>query len=309
MIKPFRKNVAISIDGGGIKGVMVTRALAFLEDYLGKSVHDIFRLATGTSTGAIISAGIGTGLTAEQMHELYCALGSKVFQKTLRSRLWLLARYRYPHWPLEKILKKHIGDITMGDFWTSDPITDVVITVFDLVANRTRFVKSWKKKYAKWPVVTVVLASSSIPTYFPAVRGRYVDGGVGSYANPCYLAAYEAKFCLNWDPAETTLISLGTGRDPHDLKPGDANKFWVWQWLSPLLGAFLQSADDQQVRLVQTFFKELDFRRFQVDFKEPIRADDPSKIPELTRYGDELGRKILNDETDWALDIQAGKVL
>ena len=53
-MKPFREHVAIAIDGGGIKGAMVTRALSILEDHLGKPSHDIFRLAAGTSTGSII---------------------------------------------------------------------------------------------------------------------------------------------------------------------------------------------------------------------------------------------------------------
>ncbi|UCG92855.1 MAG: patatin-like phospholipase family protein [candidate division WOR-3 bacterium] len=305
-MKPFRRHVAVSIDGGGIRGVMVTRALAMLEDHLGKSVHDIFRLATGTSTGSIISAGIGAGLTGAQMYELYCELGGTVFRKTWRSLFWPLTRYRYSHKPLASALKQYIGEITMGDFWSKDPRTDVVITVFDLVDKRTRFVKPWKDEYAGWPVVKAVLASSSIPTYFPTVEGRYVDGGVGSYANPCYLAAYEIRFCLEWDSVETTLISLGTGREPHTLRQGEADNFWAWNWISPILGAFLQSADDQQVHLVKTFFEKLDFRRFQVDLREPIKSDDPREIPKLSKYGEELGRKILNDETDrQALEVKA----
>jgi predicted acylesterase/phospholipase RssA len=199
--------------------------------------------------------------------------------------------------------------MTMGDYWATDPPTDVVITLFDLVENRTRFVKPWKEEYVKCPVVTAVLSSCSVPTYFPVVNGRYVDGGVGSYANPCYLAAYEARFCLGWDPGETTLISLGTGRDPHTLKTGAADRFWSWNWIEPVLGAFMQSADDQQVHLVRTLFDGLDFRRFQVDLKQPIQMDDPTKIPELTAYGDELGRKILNDETDRALEVKIRRVL
>jgi len=308
-MKPFRKHVAISIDGGGIKGVMVTRALAVLEDHLGKSVHDIFRLTTGTSTGAIIAAGIGAGLSGRQMHDLYCELGEKVFRRTWRSRFWPLTRFRYPNGPLRDALKQYIGDVMMGEFWSADPPTDVVITVFDLVTKHTCFIKPWKDKYAAWPVVKTVLASSAIPTYFPVVEGRYVDGGVGSYANPCYIAAYELCFCLDWEPAETTLISLGTGRDPHTLESGDADRFRVWNWLGPILGAFLQSADDQQVHLVRTFFEQLDFRRFQVDFSEPIKSDDPSKIPQLTTYGEELGRKILNDDVDRALEIKAKRTL
>jgi hypothetical protein len=302
-MKPFREHVAVAVDGGGIKGVIVTRALAILEDHLGQSCHEVFRLAAGTSTGSIISAGIGAGLSGTQMHQLYCEMGETVMRKTLRSWLWPLTRYRYSIEPLKDALRQHVGDMVMGDFWSATPPTDVVITVFDLVTNCTRFVKPWKEEYARWSVVKAVLSSSSVPTYFPVVEGRYVDGGVGAYANPCYIAAYEARFCLRWDPAETTLISLGTGRNPHALQPGDADRFWAWDWIGPVLDAFLQSADDQQVHLVRTFFEQLDFRRFQVDLREPIAMDDTSKIPQLTTYGDELGRKIINDETDRALEI------
>lgn len=303
-MKPFRKNVAIAIDGGGIKGTMVARALAIIEDHLAQQAHSIFRLTAGTSTGSIISAGIAKGLSGEQIHKLYCDLGEKVFKSSFRSRLWWLFRYRYSHEPLEKALKDYFRDITIGDLWLADPPTDVVITTFDLVTNHTCFIKPYKDKYAvDWSVVRAVLASCTVPTYFPVFEGRYVDGGLGAYVNPCYLAAYEACFCLNWDPAETTLISLGTGRDPHTLKVGNANRFHVWNWIEPGLGAFLQSTDDQQVHLVRTFFSQLDFRRFQIDFDKPIALDDPKQIPKLTKYGDELGRKIINDETDPAMEI------
>lgn len=121
------------------------------------------------------------------------------------------------------------------------------------------------------------------------------------------LAAYEMEFCLNWDPAETTLISLDTGRSPHTLQTGDADKLWAWNWLEPVLDAFTHSASDQQVHLVQTFFEQLDFRRFQVDLREPISMDEAKKIPELVAYGKELGRKILHDETDGAQQTQASQ--
>ncbi|MDY7078267.1 MAG: patatin-like phospholipase family protein [Chloroflexota bacterium] len=306
-MEPFRKHVAVAVDGGGIKGVIVARALSILEEHLGQSSHEMFRLAAGTSTGSIISAGVAAGLTGERLYQLYCELGETVFCKSWRSWLWPLTRYRYSQEPLKAAIKQHIGGMSLGDFWSADPPTDVVITTFDLVDNRTRFVKPWKEEYARWSVVRTVLASCSVPTYFPIVEGRYVDGGVGAYTNPCYLAAYEARFCLEWDPSETTLISLGTGRGPHTLRPGDADRFWAWDWIEPVLGGFLQSADDQQVHLVHTFFEHLDFRRFQVDLRESIALGDPGRIPELTEYGDELGRKILNDETDQVLEIAASR--
>lgn len=303
-MKPFRKNVAIAIDGGGIRGVIVTRALTLLEKQLGQPVNRIFRLAAGTSTGAIISAGIGAGLTAGQMHELYVTLGDVIFRKTLRSQLWLLFKYRYPLGPVEAALKEHLGDKKLGDFWSTTPPTDVVFTAYDLVDSRTRFIKPWKPEYADWPVTTAVLASASVPTFFPPVAGRYVDGGVGAYANPCYITAFEAINCLGWDPAETTLLSFGTGHFPIGLKPDQATGFWAWEWLNPIFGAFLQSAYDEQVQVVGTLFPGLDFRRFQVTLREDIGMDSADQMARMIEYGDELGQKMLNDETESIPDFR-----
>jgi uncharacterized protein len=304
-MKPFRKNVGIAIDGGGIKGVIATTALTILEDAMGKSVTEIFRLAAGTSTGSIISAGIGAWLQADDMQKLYIELGEKIFKKSWRTKLWPFTRFRYPNEPLEKALTGALGNIKMGDFWTNEPVTDVVITSFDLLANKTRFIKPWKEEYKDWPVVKALLASSSVPTYFPIVAGRYVDGGVGSYANPCYVAAYEAQFCLKWKPEETTLISLGTGRDPVHYDSKSLQKFYPWDWIEPILGAFLNSADDQQVHLVDTFFEALDFRRFQVNMTDPIEMDDTSQVNTLIKYGQQMGQMILNDMYDQAHQLKA----
>jgi predicted acylesterase/phospholipase RssA len=304
-MKPFRKNVAIAIDGGGIRGVIATTALSILEDAMGSSVTDIFRLAAGTSTGSIISAGIGAWLRAPEMQKLYIELGERIFKKSWRTALWPLTRFRYPHEPLENALRGALGNINMSDFWENEPVTDVVITAFDLLSNKTRFIKPWKEEYRDWPVVKAVLASSSVPTYFPIVASRYVDGGVGSYANPCYVAAYEAQFCLKWKPEETTLISLGTGRDPHKLSSGQLESFHAWDWIEPILGAFLNSADDQQVHLVDTFFKELDFRRFQVNMSSSIAMDDTSQMDVLIEYGEQMGQMILNDMYDQAHQLKA----
>ena len=112
---------------------MVARALSKLEDHLGKSSQEIFRLVAGTSTGSIIAAGIAAGLTGDQLHQLYCDLGGTVFRKTWRYYLWpFLARYRYSSKPLENAIRQHIGDIKMGEFWSGNPRTDVVFTTFDL---------------------------------------------------------------------------------------------------------------------------------------------------------------------------------
>lgn len=302
-MKPFRKNVAISIDGGGIRGIIPARALMMLEEKLGKRCHEIFRLAVGTSTGSILAAGIARRLTAEQMLKLYVDLGKDVFKKTLRSRLWFSVNFRYPRPPLEKALRENLGEATMGDLWKEKPPTDLVVTSFDTIINSTRFIKSWKPEYEVWPVYKAVLASAAAPTYFPVVDGHFVDGGVGSYNNPCYLAAYEIQFCLKWKLEETTLISLGTGRAPGGLEFGQADRFLPLHWVAPLLDAFAHSADDQQVHLVNSLFGGLDFRRFQVDLDKPIGLDRLSDIPDLIKYGEKMGDMLLKDKLDRAHKI------
>ena len=302
-MKPFRKNLAIAIDGGGIKGVIVTKALSMVEEQLGYPLHERTGLTAGTSTGSIIAAGLASRLDAKTLNELYLELGDEIFHKSIRTFLWPLFNYRYSNRPLKKALQKYFGEKSIAKLWSAKHPIDVVITTFDVVENRTHFIKPFKGNYADWSVVKAMMASAAAPTYFPSIDGRYVDGGVGAYGNPCYLAAFEIMFVLGWKLSETTLISIGTGRDPNDLKPGEVNHFLPLRYINPILDAFQVSAADQQVGLVSRLFNRLDFRRFQVDLKTSIQMDDPSSIPELIQYGEKLGEMMLKDDTDRAMKL------
>ena len=299
-MKPLRKHVAIAIDGGGIRGVMVTKALEVLETALGKPLGDVCELAAGTSTGSVIAAGIAIGLRAEEMTEMYRKHAPEIFARTWRYYLWFLANYRYSHDALKRELDAQSHQKKMGDLWTDARKFDLVIVARDLHEARTRFIKSWKPEYAEMPITTAVLASAAAPTYFPVVEGRFVDGGVGSFGNPCFIAAYEARFCLDWKAEETTLISLGTGK----LAPGAnglplhaPDRFTPLNWISPILDSFLSDAGDQQARIVDQFFTGLDLRRFQI-VTEQIALDDIAQVDRLIEYGEQFGQMILNDQTD-----------
>ena len=306
-MKPFRDKVALAVDGGGYRGIMVARALDRLEEHLGVASHDIFSLTAGTSTGSIISAGIHVGLRAKRIYELYEELGQVVFRKTWRS-FWPLSSYKYSNRFLADALRKRLGETSLKDFWASRPDKDLVITVRDLMENRTRFIKPWKIEYGDWTLWKAVLCSCSVPTYFPVVDGRFVDGGVGAFKNPCYVAAFEACYCLGWNPETTTLISIGTGRHEEKFERGHFNRYNPLKWIRPLIDTFISDADDLQVRVVRKFFEQLDFRRFQIDI-QPIAMDDHSKTEELTAYGDRLGEMILSDEQDQGVDNPHGHPL
>lgn len=309
-MKPFRKHAAIAIDGGGIRGVMVTKALEALENHLGKPLGEVFELAAGTSTGSIIAAGIALNLRAADMTALYKNLAPKIFKKTWRAYLWPIANYRYPNDALRLELETQSQHKTMGDLWTDARKFDLVITARDLHEARTRFFKPWKPEYQALPIATAVLASSAAPTYFPVVEGRFVDGGVGSFGNPCFIAAYEAHLCREWAPEETTLISVGTGKPApgaNGLPLHAPDRYTPLQWIAPIVDSFLTDAGDQQSRIVHQFFEGIDLRRFQI-VTEPIAMDDVAKIERLIEYGKRFGEMILNDETDPDLERPVYKV-
>ncbi len=335
---PLREHVALAVDGGGIKGVMVARALMALEERLGQTLPEIFHLTAGTSTGAIIAAAIAEGMDASRILDLYRSLAKRVFPPSWRcfGPLKYLVPYRYTRRGFDRALAEHLGDVTLGQLHERRPDFHMVVTASDLLASETRFIKLYKERYRDWRLRDAVTASSIVPTVFPPFQHRYrtedepadwipeprwwLDGGVGSYSNPCYMAAYEIAFCLGrrgWRLDNTTLLSIGTGINPpekvwknllHSWRRKPTQLFGP-EWIMPTIDTFLRDANLQQMRLVQHFFVDavekretgtgLDFRRFNVDFDDPISLDSVGSLELLGgRYGEELGRKILADEQE-----------
>jgi hypothetical protein len=111
---------------------------------------------------------------------------------------------------------------------------------------------------------------------------------------------------------------MGTvGNNPHQpgnwqvtsCQPaGRCHQTFAWEWLTPIFGAFLQSADDQQVHLVDTFFDQLIFADSRWTWMNPLKWTDTSQMPLLLTYGNILGEKIINDHYDRAMGIVAPKI-
>lgn len=82
----------VSIDGGGIRGIIPLCALVELEKTTGRPARDIFSFVAGTSTGAIIAAGIAAGIPARRMLELYLAHADDVFGHRWWRAPWNVAK-------------------------------------------------------------------------------------------------------------------------------------------------------------------------------------------------------------------------
>jgi patatin-like phospholipase/acyl hydrolase len=109
----------LALDGGGIRGIISLEILRKIENQLATatSAGGDFRLGNyfdyigGTSTGAIIAAGLAAGKTVEDLIKFYVSAGSLMFEKAaMLTRL----RYFYEADPLRQKLVEVLGDRKLG---------------------------------------------------------------------------------------------------------------------------------------------------------------------------------------------------
>jgi uncharacterized protein len=270
---PEGKKTILSIDGGGMRGVIPVKMLAYLEEQTGKPAYELFDLVAGTSTGAIIAAGLGLGLTAQQMLEaVYRDRLPRSFGETKGCAFWFRfvvrnrLRYMYPMTPFLN---------AMAEFTQRKRIRDmdkciVLLTAKDLRTSNTYYIVNHgpgAAAFADWPISGAVAASGAVPVYFPAVLGNLVDGGVGVHTNPSLAATIEAVEYIGFDPANILHISLGTGFRATDRKEGEGSKMNPIDWMQYALDEILDDAKLQTVYNTRAIYgpQGMDFRRYNPD--------------------------------------------
>jgi len=229
----------LALDGGGIRGVMSLEILRKIERDLaaatGKGASfrlgDFFDYIGGTSTGAIIAAGLAMGKSVQELIDFYIEAGPLMFEKTS-----LIGRLRsfYQADPLRKKLNSVFGERTLGEedlrslllVVTRNATTDspwpVSSNPLARYNDRTR-----ADCNLQIPLWQLVRASTAAPVYFPPEIVEwdkndptktffFVDGGVTPYNNPAFLLFRMAtlpQYRLNWPTGEgrMMLISVGTG--------------------------------------------------------------------------------------------------
>lgn len=207
----------LAIDGGGLHGILPARLLEYLEWKVGGRLVDFFDLIVGTSTGGIIALGLGAGIRAEVMKDLYVRRAAMIFsrQRLFVRRFW---RAKYNPKGLETTVRGVLGDTMMRDL-----SGHIMVIAFDLDAMHPRFLKSWRAHSAGWHAWRAAMATSAAPTYFPPFV-TYVDGGVFAN-NPAAQAFAEARKL--WPDDELLILSLGTGNSRKPIKPPRGFAGWA----------------------------------------------------------------------------------
>ena len=216
------KRRILCIDGGGILGTFPAAFLASLEEHLeGRPIGSYFDLIAGTSTGGIIALGLGMGLRALELLDLYERRGPEIFGQgrgaiadfifdKLRCRRWLMMN-KHDSGPLRKALEDTLGSKRIGDARTR-----LLIPAWNPVARSVYIYKTahhprLRNDY-KCLAVDAALATAAAPTYF----GHHItqhsvgltDGGTWAN-NPIALATVEAVTLLGWPRTSLHILSLG----------------------------------------------------------------------------------------------------
>ena len=231
----------LSIDGGGIRGILPASILAeFEREYLGRnSAGDYFDLIAGTSTGGIIALGLSIGLPASDILQVYSDYGEEIFPSPKPpleglKRLWAKARslayYQYDREPLERELRRIFGARAFGDAQrrlcipSFDGFTEV--NIFK-TPHHPDFKLDWREE-----MVTVALATSAAPTYFSIYRDgqrRFADGGVWAN-NPVMVALVDALSCNELDRDQIDILSLGCGDSEMMISDAQVLRGGLWHW-------------------------------------------------------------------------------
>jgi len=264
----------LAIDGSGLCGLIPAEALIQIEQQLNqitgsdKLLCDRFDLIAGTSTGAILAAGLALGSKATDLRDFYLQFGKEIFTKEfILTRLW----HSYPSGPLERHLKHVLGETTtLG----SDRLRTnvVIVTKNSTLGSDWFFTNNPKNKFFKnnsmLPLWQVVRASTAAPTYFPpqtigvpdgtgkTTDYEFIDGGVSSYNNPAlqlFLEATVPEYGFGWPMGadKLMLISLGTGYSSITVPPGKAAGYELLSWAQYMIKELMGEANLQQNMLMR----------------------------------------------------------
>ena len=273
---PAKKRI-LSIDGGGIRGIIASTLLVELEDRLraryGKEVHiaDFFDLFTGTSTGGIIVAGLLTPdkngrplWRARDIQKVYLKQGAKIFSRSLAHRVRSLGGMndeKYDGVGLEKIVRYHFGTTFLSEL-----IKPTIIPTYELSLRSVFFFRSYKALKSKsydFPLTDVTRATSAAPTYFEPIiatardgkKYATIDGGT-VVNNPSLTALIEAQ--NQWDASidNTLLLSLGTGEHTKPLKFNTFKDRGLLPWMKPLITIMMEGAVDMVDYQVASLYKK-----------------------------------------------------
>ena len=217
----------LTIDGGGIRGILPATWLMALEEHTGKPVSELFDVVVGTSTGGILALGLtspaenGKPHSAAELRSLYVDHGAEIFSGNgpahdAGSAPGSLARYSSE--PLRGYLNDFFGDRPLSA--ALKPVAVVTVDIRNFAGLLFSGGDLGQDPLGDAPMQLAALATSSAPTYFDpvpytgpdGVERLLVDGGLAAN-DPAFvgfsIAVVQQRTARQGE--DILLVSMGTG--------------------------------------------------------------------------------------------------
>lgn len=330
MTKENKKFRILSIDGGGIRGLIPAKVLADLEYELQqiepeKNLYAHFDLICGTSTGAILAIAVALGIPSSELVNFYKENAKLIFPrfilKCLPSKTRAFFSAIYSNKNLLKKLKEVYTAANNGIVpLLKDLKTNVCIPTFNgndgaINVLKTKHHPDYTRDY-KLPAHDVAMSSASAPIYFPphsfSFKNEYgsgqnvnmIDGGLFAN-NPALIGIFEATDKLGYDLSQISLLSLGTGKGKQIIKKSWKPKS-IFYWLFPN-PRIVDIVLDTQAQITEQYIAFLnralkknnlafDYLRIQHDMAGDnieLNASDKKSLQRMEAIGDELSKNNL----------------
>lgn len=242
----MKKLKVLSLDGGGVRGLITATILKEIEKDLKVSIFEEFDLFCGTSTGGLIALHLALyGSKAEECASLYSKENlDQIFNHSFwDKKLPFQTCPKFDGKGKLKVLNEVFGGKTLGE-----AKKDVMITSYDIVNQKGVVFKSFggDDHGPEQKVVTVADATSAAPTYFPTVETKespsrfLVDGGIMAN-DPSMVGVSEAIKRSNLGEGASSLeeiyvLSIGTGHPQKNMKKSrkkaEESKDWGVEWVA-----------------------------------------------------------------------------
>ncbi|VAI92875.1 unnamed protein product [Triticum turgidum subsp. durum] len=259
----------LSIDGGGVRGIIPGTILAFLEEKLQEldgpdvRIADYFDVVAGTSTGGLVAAMLTAPNTegrplfaAKDVNKFYLEHCPNIFPAVCKGPLgWLKSMMgpKYSGHHLHSVVKELLGDTRVNE-----TLKNIVIPTFDIKLLQPTIFSTYDamRDVSKNALLSdVCISTSAAPTYLPGHHfetkdkdGKtrafnLIDGGVVAN-NPTLLAmTHVSKQILmgnqdflpikHADYGKFMILSLGTGTAKIEEKfdAAECGKWGLLGWL------------------------------------------------------------------------------
>ena len=281
----------LSIDGGGIRGIIPAMILSRIEALTNRNISDMFDLIVGTSTGGITALGLtvpnmdgGAKYKAEDILEMYEGEGSRIFHRSVWKKIgsgWSLLEEKYSPKELHEVLTGFFGDTRLRD-----AVIPVLIPGYEIEGRFPWFFRSIRAQASEhydFPMFQVAKTAFSLPTYFAPEKiissdmvdyYALIDGSI--YANNPGMCAYVEAKSIFPEIDDILMVSLGTGKLTRRIDYEKAKDWGIAQWSHPILNVGFDGINDTVDYQLKKLLPQRDFeqRYFRLQCRLDTGDDD-----------------------------------